>query len=295
MGQLRSATRALLLQAKSPAEALSALDDFARLIPGAACTTAFCAIVDRAAGVVHYSSAGHPPGILAHADGSTELLVGARSVPLASVPVGSRPEGTVRLRTGSTLLLYTDGLVERRTELIDVGISRVAQTLGEGGALPGELLADHLLRTHRSDAHRDDVALLLYRRTEPAPFDVVLPARPDALASTRDALRSWLTGLDLDRSDVEDVLIAAGEACANAIEHGYRFSSGAEIVVRGWLAGDRLHLLIQDTGGWREATANDANDRGWGSTIMARLMDEVSIDGTQRGTTVRLTKYLDRS
>jgi serine phosphatase RsbU (regulator of sigma subunit) len=71
MGQLRSASRAVLLRAPGPAEALTDLDTFASRIPGAECTSVFCAIIDHAAGTVTSSCAGHPPPVLVTAAGST--------------------------------------------------------------------------------------------------------------------------------------------------------------------------------------------------------------------------------
>jgi serine phosphatase RsbU (regulator of sigma subunit) len=70
MGQLRSACRALLLQDASPARTLQALDRFAVSVPGALLTTVVCAVLDPATGNLTYSSAGHPPAILARPDGT---------------------------------------------------------------------------------------------------------------------------------------------------------------------------------------------------------------------------------
>ncbi|MFF5174647.1 SpoIIE family protein phosphatase [Micromonospora sp. NPDC000089] len=291
MGQLRNACRALLLQAKGPAEVLAALDDFARMVPGGGNTTVFCAIVDRSLGMLRYSSAGHPPGILMHADGTSELLDRAGSVPLASVAVSGRPEADAQLRPGSTLLLYTDGLVERRRELIDAGIARAVASLAEGRRLPEGELADAIVRDLLPEVRDDDVAVLIYRHREPAVFSAALPADPARLSPTRDELRAWLVGLDAGEDDVEAVLIAVGEACANAIEHGYRFAPGSTTTVRGRLRADRLEIEISDTGGWRDPRA-EGTERGRGRLIMARLMDEARIDGGPDGTVVRLVKRL---
>ncbi|HEV7726192.1 MAG TPA: SpoIIE family protein phosphatase [Modestobacter sp.] len=163
MGQLRSAGRALLLESRSPAHVLSALDRFAALVPGAVCSTVFCAIVDPATGTLRYSSAGHVPAIVVEADGTFRFLTEAGSLPLAVLDDLDRPEVDVLLQPGSTLLLYTDGLVERRDEDLDVGMARAAAALAEGRHLaPAQLvgmLTDQLL----DDAPGDDVALLLYR------------------------------------------------------------------------------------------------------------------------------------
>jgi serine phosphatase RsbU (regulator of sigma subunit) len=163
MGQLRSAGRALLLESRSPAHVLSALDRFAALVPGAAVSTVFVAIIDPRTGTLRYSSAGHLPAVLVGADGGTRLLEEGSALPLAVVEGCKRPEAEVELSAGSTLLLYTDGLVERRDEALDEGIARAADTLVEGRhrspAELGALLTERLL----GDAPDDDVAFVLFR------------------------------------------------------------------------------------------------------------------------------------
>jgi serine phosphatase RsbU (regulator of sigma subunit) len=164
MGQLRSAGRALLLESQSPAHVLTALDRFARLVPGAAVSTVFCAVIDASAGTVRYSSAGHLPGIVADPDGGFRLLDGASSLPLAVVDGLERPEADVALPPGSTLLLYTDGLVERRDEALDEGMARAIAVLTEGRHLAPEELAGRFTERLLRNAPDDDVAFLLYRR-----------------------------------------------------------------------------------------------------------------------------------
>lgn len=167
MGQLRSAARALLLENNGPAGVLTALDRFAELLPGAFCATVFCAVIDPAARSVHYSSAGHVPGLIAAPDGTVHRLDGAQSPPLAVVTGRARPETTTAIPDGSTLLLYTDGLVERRGEVIDVGIDRAAAALSGTLRRAPDVAADHictaLLGHDHHDHHEDDVALLVYR------------------------------------------------------------------------------------------------------------------------------------
>jgi serine phosphatase RsbU (regulator of sigma subunit) len=163
MGQLRSAIRALLLESHSPAHVLGALDRFAALVPGATCSTVFCAVVDPVAGTLRYSSAGHVPAIVVDADGSAALLTAAGSLPLAVVDDLVRPQQDVVLAPGSTLLLYTDGLVERRDQDLDQGIDRAVTALREGRALAPGVLAGVLTDQLLADAPDDDVAFLVYR------------------------------------------------------------------------------------------------------------------------------------
>jgi Ohr subfamily peroxiredoxin len=163
MGQLRSAGRALLLESHSPAHVLGALDRFASLVPGASCSTVFCAVVDPVAGSLRYSSAGHVPAIVVDADGRSRMLTAAGSLPLAVVEGLDRPEADVVLTSGSTLLLYTDGLVERRGEDLDEGMARAAAALADGRHLPPVQLAALLTDQLLDDAPDDDVAFLVYR------------------------------------------------------------------------------------------------------------------------------------
>ncbi|SBT42448.1 ATP-binding protein [Micromonospora auratinigra] len=120
-----------------------------------------------------------------------------------------------------------------------------------------------------------------------------VPADPGQLAPTRERLRGWLYALGVDEWDVETVLIATGEACANAIEHGYRFAPEGITTLRAELRDDLLEIEVRDHGGWRaEDGGDDGGDRGRGRLIMARVMDEATIVGTPEGTTVRLVKRL---
>jgi hypothetical protein len=164
MGQLRSAARALLLESRSPAQVLRALDTFADRAPGAFCSTVLCAIVDPSSGLVRYSSAGHVPAALDDGGMSPRLLDGARGLPLAVDDERPRPEAEVVLPPGATLLLYTDGLVERRTEVLDHGIARAAEVLVRRRDLAPQELVQALTGELLSGARDDDVALLVYRR-----------------------------------------------------------------------------------------------------------------------------------
>jgi serine phosphatase RsbU (regulator of sigma subunit)/anti-sigma regulatory factor (Ser/Thr protein kinase) len=285
MGQLRSACRALLLQDAGPAQTLSAMDRFAALIPGAFCSTVFCGVLDRAAGRLTYSSAGHPPGILAHPDGRTELLGGGRSFPLAVRAGAGRAEAACALTGRSTLLLYTDGLVERRRVPIDAGIARAGAALQDGQDRGVEDLATNVMNGMAPpDGYEDDVALVLFRH--PEPLDLTFPADRGQLAPVRAALRGWLARGGLSRRMIQDVLVAAGEACSNAIEHGHRDTPGQGIQLRAEATVTRLRVTVTDTGSWRAARPAADPLRGHGIALMRALMEQVTIEPGLAGTTV---------
>ncbi|WP_431676861.1 PP2C family protein-serine/threonine phosphatase [Kitasatospora sp. KL5] len=165
MGQLHSALNAALRATRQPAQALKTLARFAATVEGALSTTAVQTIVDRSSRSVRYSSAGHPPPVLVEADGSVTLLDGATDPPLGAWDSATpRSEAAVPYRPGATLLLYTDGLIERRGEDIDVGLERLASAAVLHRGLGPEELADALLADLGTD-HRgtDDVALVALR------------------------------------------------------------------------------------------------------------------------------------
>lgn len=161
MGQLRSASRALLLENLGPAATLEGLDRFARTLPGAELATVLCAIVDENARTLTYSAAGHLPPLVVN-KAETCWLNEGRGTPLA-LSTAPRPEATAALDSGDAVVLYTDGLVERRGEHLSEGLRRLAHaalTIREEH--PASDLPDALLAELLADGAQDDVALLLY-------------------------------------------------------------------------------------------------------------------------------------
>ncbi|NBM19711.1 SpoIIE family protein phosphatase [Streptomyces sp. GC420] len=165
MGMLRSALSAATRAVPGPAKALEVLGLYARSVDGALAATAFTCVIDASESRLTYSSAGHLPPVLLHADGSHDLLGRATDPPLAaSFKHMSRRQAEVRYRPGDTLILYTDGLVERRHEDIDTGLARLTGALADSARLDPEQLGDALLaRLGVSSGARDDIALVIVR------------------------------------------------------------------------------------------------------------------------------------
>jgi serine phosphatase RsbU (regulator of sigma subunit) len=287
MGQVRSACRALLFENPSPAAALEGMDRFAARLPGAQCTTAVCAVLNADTGDLVYSSAGHPPPILVHADGTTQMLDEGHTIALGIRPDWSRPEARVTLSPRATLVLYTDGLVERRRSALEHGIARVAAHVRSGrGSSLNELADGVMTELAPSDGYQDDVVLLLYRH--PAPLELTFTADARHLASTRSALRSWLTRARMGPARSMDVLVAVGEAVANAIEHGHRDSPEGTISLGATVLVDQVKVTITDTGVWKPPDPDNDARRGRGITLMRGLMQDVTINPDATGTTVHL-------
>src|SRR5207237_12769 len=123
---------------------------------------------DRAQGTaqVHWSNAGHPPPLVVGPDGATtELTTPEPDLLLGLDPAVPRTQSTFVLRPGATLLLYTDGLIERRDQPLDVGLDLLHRTLGSlAGADPSlDQLCDRLLARLLPVNAQDDVALIAVR------------------------------------------------------------------------------------------------------------------------------------
>ncbi|WP_264068978.1 SpoIIE family protein phosphatase [Mycolicibacterium komossense] len=287
MGQLRSACRALLIEQSSPSATLAALDRFAVRLPGARCTTAFCAVLTPSTGELVYSSAGHPPPIMALADGTTVMLDGGRGLPMALRPDWARPEAQVTMPARATVLLYTDGLVERRGVSMDDGMAKAADLVQGGRSEALDEVANELMaRLEPTGGYADDVAMLLYR--QPAPLAMNFAADAQHLAPTRAALRSWLVQAGVDPEQIQDVLIATGEAVANAIEHGHRDRPEGMVSLRASAVVDRLEVTVTDTGVWKTPREIADISRGRGLALMRGLMEDFSIHSDEAGTTVHM-------
>ncbi|MGW7101639.1 PP2C family protein-serine/threonine phosphatase [Streptomyces sp. NPDC054838] len=165
MGQLRSALSAASRVAAGPAQALEVLGLYARHVDGAESATAVSVFVDWAGHTLTYSSAGHPPPLLCHPDGTVTFLDQATDPPLGARPEHvPRPQCRAAFTTGSTLALYTDGLIERRHEDIDTGLHRLADSLIRHRTADPDQLADALLRDLIPPAGiTDDTALVILR------------------------------------------------------------------------------------------------------------------------------------
>jgi anti-sigma regulatory factor (Ser/Thr protein kinase) len=225
--------------------------------------------------------------VLVLPDRTRRLLDGASATPLGVSYNDGRPQASETLPPRATLLLYTDGLVERRREALDKGIDRAADVIEDNPASALDDLADEMMsRLAPESGYQDDVALMLYR--QPVPLQIELPADPQELAATRKTLRHWLIQAGLDSQQTIDVLIAAGEALANAIEHGHRHRREGTVQLRATALADRLHLTITDSGVWRPPVYDPASHRGRGIALMRALMHDVTIEPGEAGTTINM-------
>lgn len=165
MGQLRAILRSYAFEGHRPGDVLDRTCQLAREVQERRTATIVYGVLSAAAPdgsrTFTYGNAGHPPALVLRPDGTTEALDAATS-PLIGINVPPRRNATVHLPAGSALVLYTDGLVERRDDIIDAGIDDVRRTLVATAECDLDAAADELMQV-AGPRPADDVALLLVR------------------------------------------------------------------------------------------------------------------------------------
>jgi PAS domain S-box-containing protein len=291
MGRLRAATAALAAHtAPSPGALMEALEQFARTRDGADFATAVCVVVDPATGRLTYSSAGHPPVIVVAPDGSTTRLTSAQTAPLCAEPARPRPEAAVDLDPGSLVVMYSDGLVERRRERLDRGLNRLEAVASRLRNEPIRNVADRLVaELTEGSPPEDDIVVACFRYT-PAVEGIQRRITADSgqLARLRSDLRGWLEEHTLPTRLQGDVLLGIGEACTNAIEHAYQGVTEGSIDVEITHHREHVTARVTDHGTWRPA-GQHSRFGGRGTTIMKALAENFLRTTGTDGTRVLMT------
>ncbi|SHG33488.1 anti-anti-sigma factor [Geodermatophilus nigrescens] len=301
MSRLRGAMRSSALRDPAPAAVLAALDDFAAQMDDVQGASVFYAVLDVATGGLSFAAAGHPAPLLVHADGSTGYLPVTARPPLGTLPGAATPVARAELEPGATLVLYSDGAVAAPGPPPSEGLGRLTEVaraaLADPDALDAEAVAGLAARIAggllTGDGRPDDVAVLVAHRrarsVEPLRLD--LTAVPAALPAVRRRLSAWLTTLGMGEQDRVGVMVAVGEACANAAEHAYRGTEPGPMQVTAAVDVDGvLTVTVHDEGTWRPPD-RDPGDRGRGLLIMRQLVDGMVVRG-EHGTTVTLRTRL---
>ncbi|MBV8950888.1 MAG: SpoIIE family protein phosphatase, partial [Actinobacteria bacterium] len=289
MGKLRHTLQFLALEGLTPAGMLSRLNGYVCSSEGEMATLLIVAFTPGT-GSAHFASAGHPPPLVRDADGTLTFLPGGRGMPLGASETAQYTDDQAVLSPGSILVMYTDGLIERRREPLDVGFLRLGEAVAHA---PEDLerLADHLIdELLEQHGPSDDVAILVARPLgHHGALELFLPARPDELAPLRRTLNDWLSRIGADETEAFEVTVSVNEIAANAIEHAYT-TAEALFEVEGLFDGATVVFTVRDTGRWREPRAN--GDRGRGLDMARALMDQVDVSPGPAGTEVRLRRRL---
>lgn len=288
MGRLRTAMRALVLALENPAACLEHLDALVETIDDAPFTTCACLMVDPGHRRVTYANAGHPPALAVTPSGAAAHLEGSQGPPLGVRMERRRWNAEAPLEVGDRLLLYTDGLVERRKEPLDEGLARLRDAAVALRDRAVERLPSEIERVVFADyEQRDDVAMICAELTSESAdrFHRRIDPDPVQLRTVRRSLTYWVAAGGTDDRTTRDVALAVGEALANAIEHGdgEPGSVGLELHRRE----ASLQAEVRSEGAWRQPRVDPT--RGRGLQIMRSVAEAVRVDAQTDGTTVSLT------
>lgn len=297
MSEIRIALRAYLMEGHALPKVMQLLNTLLISMGRNRGATAAILELDLERDELEWVGAGHLPSLLVAPSGEMTFLEGGQGVPLGIMRAARFESARTDFANGSSLLLYTDGLVERRDESIDEGLGRLRAAAARalsGGEGP---LADRIYNGMLDEAIldsatlEDDVALLAIESLSlEGDLDMVLDTQPAVLTGMRRLLGRWLALAGASEEDVFAITLAVSEAAANAIEHAFG-GSEASFRVHCELDRDRIEVTasVIDTGRWRESRPYG---RGRGMTIMRSLVDDVIVRTGEVGTTVKLRKRL---
>jgi anti-sigma regulatory factor (Ser/Thr protein kinase) len=290
MAHLQSALRAYALEGLRPALVLERMNSFVLEGEQGGMLTLLYAIVDPDGHTVQVASAGHPPPLVLDPGGRSTFVEAPAGSPLGVTRYAPYQESMTTLDPLSTVLLYTDGLVEGPELPLGQGLEGLRSSV-EGGPREPEALCHAVLDSLDSRVgFRDDLALLALQLTPPGKtLSLTLPARPSSLASMRRAVGQWLRLAGAGEDEIYEVLVACGEACANTIAHAHPALSDSSFELRAGREGPEVEIMVRDTGRWRPPADEG---RGRGLALIRELMDDVEIEPSERGTTVKLRRRL---
>ena len=289
MGEIRTALRAYLLEGHQLDDVMSLLNDLL-VTMGHRSATAAILELDIENGVLDAVSAGHLPSLLVGADGRASFLEQLQGLPLGVVPAGEYVRQRYEFPTGSTLLLYTDGLVERRGESIDVGLERLRRAAEDSVVADDASFADRVYRALITDPGLEDDVALLAIEVLPlgGTLELTLDTDPAVLGGLRRTLGRWLISQGATAEELFSLTLAASEAAGNAVEHAYG-ARHSTFTVSCDREGDDVRVQVRDAGRWRESRPYG---RGRGLAIMRAMADFAGVERSQDGTTVTLVKHL---
>ncbi len=295
MAELRAVARAYMLEGHAPAEVLRQMNAYHLSMGSDSMVTIVCAIVEPDRDRARFAAAGHMPPMLVPPtpDAPVELLT-SRGPPLGVLEVGVYEEREIAFPAGALLALYTDGLVERRGEVLDVGLERLRTALKEHEGAELEQLRAHAIEACLEGAvAADDVTLVVVRADarlgDTARFTIT--AVPEPLGAMRRHLRRWLEEAGAHPGEAAEITMAANEAMQNAIEHGNAYAVAPITVSLELRAGAEVVIVVQDLG--HDGTLTPDPDRGRGFELMRALCDDARFDfGGPMGGSVTLRRRL---
>jgi anti-sigma regulatory factor (Ser/Thr protein kinase) len=293
MGEVRQAIRTAAVAAASPSSVLEHVNRIVSLRDSIGMVTAIFGLYDPAASTLSYAVAGHPAPLLALPDGLVRRLPSG-GLPLGCAATVESSDWTFTLPAGSHAVFYTDGLIENERDpiagelrLLEVVRDLVRDDDDRSGVSDPAVAVQE--RVFNGASNRDDAAVLLLTRVAPVTH-YLFSASPIVAPIARAIVNREISPLDIDAERRFGVLVALGEAVANAIEHAYRGELPGLIRLQIENPAHQLIVTVEDFGRWRPFVRRD--ERGRGLALMHAFMDSVQILSTRDSTKIVLKAKL---
>jgi serine phosphatase RsbU (regulator of sigma subunit)/anti-sigma regulatory factor (Ser/Thr protein kinase) len=284
MGQLRAAVRAYARLDLPPADLLESLDGLVREIGEDQIVTCIYAVFDPSDQCLRFANAGHLPPIIAMPGKPSRIIEGEENPPLGVGPF-NLTQHEVGLSSDARVVLYTDGLVERRGEDLELGVKtlaeRAADLIGPVDGVPEELVAAML-----PQGPDDDVAILVARVDPPSADDALscrLASREEAVAEARRLVTEYLSERRLPTPLVGDAVLATSELVTNAVLYGR-----PPIDLRIRLEGADVLIEVRDHATYqpRKLRPGEEDEHGRGLQIVSALAARWGTRPTEQGKAV---------
>ncbi len=296
MSTIRHSLRAYAIDESDPVRLLTRLNRYLCRQPGRTTATLALVVCDLHEGGLTITTAGHLPVVVRDPDGNVAFHGARLGRPIGLSPNATFHSESAHLAVGGVMVLYTDGLVERRTESLNAGLARLKAGVGNYDPTDDlERFADALEATVTEALQPDDdLALLLVRRDLASDhFETVIEAKADRLGGIRTDLRRWLRHVGCGEPAASELVLAIGECAANVVEHAYPPGTSGPLEIRGDVARDGdpsvadITVEIRDRGRWR--APRDVGG-GRGHALLQQLVDEAQVDSGDGGTAVALRR-----
>ena len=289
MNEIRIASRAFSLNESSPSRILDKLNGFSRANQRSELVTALIVMLDPVTGEATLASAGHLPPIVAY-NGQTHF-VDMRVTPPLGVSVTQAEESELTLEPGATLLLYTDGLVERRRVSIDDRLEELADLLRAQSESARDLVDQVVGRMLPAGPPSDDVAVVAVKRSVDPTFRIRLPAQGSNLAPVRALVRRWLASRGANQAETNDIVLAVGELVSNVCTHATPMAVGF-VTIEAREDDGIVQVSVSDEGRWRAPLERGG---GRGLKIVRAVVERLTIDSDDQGTRAHIVQPLSRA
>ena len=291
-GQCRSALFGSAASGEAPDLVIERLDRFAGVVAEARYATCLYLTLEPVTRTIRWVRAGHPPLLLIHGDGRAEFLERGGGLPLG-MPGGAgvREIQEMVLDPDSTVVAFTDGLIEDRSVAIEARMQRLADLVVGVRTCDVETIATQIAEGMlAAGTLTDDIAFVVCGIGERRPnfewTDAEVSRR--SVPEVRERVERWLTESGIDRETTSDIVLALSEIVTNSVEHAWSKGTRGRVRIYGSIDSEHIEIAVEDDGRWQRR--REASEGGFGLMIASACMNAVEVLTSEAGTVVKMKR-----